>query len=595
MPRPRVLIDFTSTAADGGALRCAFGEPLHVLSAEHPHDVREVLDAAEAEARAGRWCVGFVRYEAAPVFEPRAAVHADNADRHTHGPLAWFGVFDEALPWSDDEAAGHYGPLQWQASLDEPEFSRRVERIHQAIRDGEVYQVNLTAPLHSRFDGDPLALFHALRRAQPQAYAAFVDLGERQLLSVSPELFFDWRDDRLLARPMKGTAPRGATPAEDRALADGLRASEKERAENLMIVDLLRNDLARLSTPFGVHVDSLFDLRPWPTVWQMTSDVVARTRAGLTLSDVFTALFPCGSVTGAPKLRAMHWIHMLEDGPRGVYCGALGVLQPGGAATFNVPIRTVALHGGRARCGIGSGITIDAGAEAEWREWQHKRGFLERAARPFELLQTLRLQDGVLPHAPLHLQRLQAAARHFGFRCELPQAQALLDDIASAHARGSWRVRLLCDALGRLRAEAFTLPPTAQPVQVRLADRPIEAPPEFLRHKTRRREAYEALAPQDPTVFDTLLWNPRGELTEFTRGSLVAELADGRLVTPPLGCGLLDGVGRALALAGQGPEGLPPGTPAEEAVLERAALARVRRLWFVNALRGALQVRLVTP
>jgi para-aminobenzoate synthetase/4-amino-4-deoxychorismate lyase len=590
MNRPRVLIDFTGAAADGGDLRYAFGEPRHVLQATRLQEVRGVLDAAEAQARAGRWCVGLLRYEAAPAFEPKAAVHPSAAHDL---PLAWFAVFDEALPWPQGDAAhdrAGYAPLQWHPSLDSATFSERVTRIHQAIREGEVYQVNLTAPLHSRFDGEPLALFHALRRAQPRAYAAFIDLGHQQVLSVSPELFFDWREGRLLARPMKGTAPRGATPQEDHAQAQALRNSDKERAENLMIVDLLRNDLARLSAPFGVRVDSLFDLRPWPTVWQMTSDIVARPRAGLSLSDVFAALFPCGSVTGAPKQRTMHWIRQLEDGPRGVYCGALGVLQPGGAATFNVPIRTVVLQGGQARCGIGSGITLDAGAEAEAHEWRHKRGFLERAAQPFELLQTLRLHAGVFPHAPLHLERLQAAARHFGFVSDGGAAQAALAGIAEAHATGTWRVRLLCDAAGRLRAEAFALPPTAQPVRVQLAPRPVEAPPDFLRHKTTRRDHYEALAPQDPALFDTLLWNAEGELTEFTRGSLVAELADGRRVTPPLRCGLLDGVGRALALAGAGPQGLPPGAPVQEAVLPRETLPRLRRLWFVNALRGALEV-----
>jgi para-aminobenzoate synthetase/4-amino-4-deoxychorismate lyase len=589
MTRLHVLIDFTGAAADGGDLRCAFGAPVRVFAATRLDEVRGVLDEAQAQARAGRWCVGFLRYEAAPAFEPRAEVHAMGGD--DAGPLAWFGVFDQPLPWTGDESEGAYEPMQWHGALDEPAFAARVARIHQAIGDGEVYQVNLTAPVHSRFEGEPLALFRALRRAQPQAYAAFVDLGERQVLSVSPELFFDWRDGRLLARPMKGTAARGATPAEDRRQAEALRASPKERAENLMFVDLLRNDLSRLAAPFGVRVDSLFDLRPWPTVWQMTSDVVARTRAGLGLWDVFAALFPCGSVTGAPKLRAMHWIRALEDGPRGVYCGALGVLQPGGAATFNVPIRTVELRQGRARCGVGSGITLDAEASAEWREWQHKRGFLERAAHPFDLLQTLRLLDGAMPHAPLHLQRLRAAADHFGHRFDASVAQALLDGVAAAHPRGPWRVRLLCDAAGRLRAEAFPLAPTPQPVRVQLASRAIEAPAEFLRHKTTRREAYEALAPGDPEVFDTLLWNADGELTEFTRGSLVAELDDGRRITPPLSCGLLDGVGRALAL-GARLEGLPPGAPLQEAVLRREQLPRVRRLWFVNALRGALAAQL---
>jgi para-aminobenzoate synthetase/4-amino-4-deoxychorismate lyase len=334
-----------------------------------------------------------------------------------------------------------------------------------------------------------------------------------------------------------------------------------------------------------VQVPRLFDVRAWPTVWQMTSDVTARTREGTSLADVFAALFPCGSVTGAPKLRAMRDIRALEPGPRGVYCGAIGVLQPGGAATFSVAIRTVEVTDGRARCGIGSAITADSQAEGEWREWKHKRGFLERASTPFELLQTLRLEQGVLPAAALHLDRLEAAARHFGYRFERAAALRALDAIATRHAQGRWRVRLLVDATGQARAEAFALeaPPT-QALPVRLAPSAVDAPLEFLRHKTTRRAHLERLAPTEPGVFDTLLWNEQGELTEFTRGNVIAELEDGRLVTPPLRCGLLDGVGRALALqTGK----------VQEAVLRVEDLPRIRRLRFVNALRGVLRVSLV--
>jgi para-aminobenzoate synthetase/4-amino-4-deoxychorismate lyase len=569
----QALIDFTGAAAEGGALRCAFDAPVRTLAAHDVAQVASVLQEAEQAARAGHWCVGFVRYEAAAAFEPGCALHT------AEQPLAWFGVYERACPWPT-ALPMDYRPLQWRSALQREAFDRRIARIHQAIADGEVYQVNLTAPLVSRFDGEPLALFAALHRAQPDAYAAFIDTGEAQVLSVSPELFFDWRDGRLLARPMKGTAPRGATPSEDAARAAHLLASEKERAENLMIVDLIRNDLSRVAEPFSVQVPRLFDTRAWPTVWQMTSDVTARTRPGTTLPDVFAALFPCGSVTGAPKLRAMHWIRELEDGPRGVYCGALGVLQPGGAATFNVAIRTVAVRGGEARCGIGSGITADAGAQAEWQEWQHKRAFLERAREPFELLQTMRLEQGALPAAELHLDRLEAAARHFRYPFARPLAQAVLQGLAADHASGLWRVRLRLDASGAVRGEAFALAPDEPPLRVRLADAPVEAPAEFLRFKTTRRDHYERFAPREPGVFDTLLWNAQGEVTEFTRGNVIAELPDGRLVTPPLRCGLLDGVGRALALQ--------RGEVAE-AVLRVEELPRLKSLRFVNALRGELR------
>jgi para-aminobenzoate synthetase/4-amino-4-deoxychorismate lyase len=269
-------------------------------------------------------------------------------------------------------------------------------------------------------------LFQALQRAQPGGYAAFLDTGDEQLLSVSPELFFEWREGRLLTRPMKGTAPRGSNPEDDAAQAQALRRSPKERAENVMIVDLLRNDLSRIAEPFSVNVPRLFHTEALPAVWQMTSDVEARTRAGCTLADVFAALFPCGSVTGAPKVRAMRAIRELEAGPRGVYCGAMGVLRPGGGATFNVPIRTVSLRGKEARCGIGSGITSGSVAEAEWQEWRHKRAFLERASAPFEILETLALEAGRLRNLDEHLARMEATAAHFGTPWDAMQLHACL-------------------------------------------------------------------------------------------------------------------------------------------------------------------------
>jgi para-aminobenzoate synthetase/4-amino-4-deoxychorismate lyase len=570
-------VDFVGAAADGGALRQAFGRPLECLLARTPAEVAALLDRAHALAQQGRWCVGFVRYEAAIAFDPACRTH--EAD----GPMAWFAVYDQPVAWPAQRAAPAV-PLAWQGSLQRGAFEGAVQRIHLAITEGEVYQVNLTAPWHSRFDGDPMALFQALHRAQPQAYAAFVDTGEEQVLSVSPELFFDWRNGRLLSRPMKGTAPRGATPEDDAALAAGLLASEKERAENLMIVDLIRNDLSRVAQPFSVQVPRLFERRAWPTVWQMTSDVTALTRPGTTLAEVFAALFPCGSITGAPKLRAMHWIRQLEAAPRGVYCGAIGVLQPGGAATFSVGIRTVVLCDGQARCGIGSGITIDAQAEAEWREWQHKAAFLQRASQPFDLLQTLRLERGSYPALPLHLVRLAEAAGHFGRSFDEAAARQALQREAQAHPAGTWRVRLLVDGRGQAATQAFALEATLQPVHVQLAAAPVTAPLEFLRFKTTLRQHYDAHAPVAGAAFDTLLWNADGEVTEFTRGNVLALLDDGRWITPPLRCGLLDGVGRALALQ-QG--------RAVEAVLRVDQLPRVRELRFVNALRGELRTTLI--
>ena len=583
-------IDF-SDPQDSAAprLRHAFGTPRAVLAAHAPGQVRAVLDAVQAAAEQGRWCVGYLRYEAAPAFDAALAVHP--AD----GPLAWFAVHDAPLPlpWPEDDSA-QAARVEWLDTCPRPAFGAAVAHIQQAIAAGELYQVNLTAPLLGEWadapeEGAAQALFAALQRAQPGGYAAFIDTGDEQLLSVSPELFFDWREGGILARPMKGTAARGATPEMDAVQADTLRASPKERAENVMIVDLLRNDISRIAEPFSVRVPRLFHTEALPSVWQMTSDVQARTRAGTSLADVFGALFPCGSVTGAPKVRAMQMIRTLEAGPRGVYCGAIGVVRPGRdgqgiSATFNVPIRTVTIKAGELRCGIGSGITSGAEMDAEWQEWRNKRQFLERASMPFDLLETLALEGGQWRHAVEHLERLAGAAAHFGYAWDAAQVEHCLHELAQAHPQGLWRVRLLLDAQGRPRAEAFVMDASPAQVRLQLADRPLlDAHGEFVRFKTTHRAHYDAFTPTAPGVFDTVLWNAEGEITECTRGNVAMQL-DGRWVTPPLVCGLLPGVGRSLALR----EGR-----LVEAVVRVDDVPRVQGWAFLNSLRGWIGAEMV--
>ncbi len=571
------LIDFCAPQTDpAAALRCAFESPCQTLVAQRQEQVRPLLDAVDALARQGRWCVGYLRYEAAPAFDAALAVHAPD------GPLAWFGVYERAQAWPADRPRAP-AEVQWHSGIARAEFDRQMERIHQAIAAGELYQVNYTAPLHGAFRGDPQALFMALRRSQPDGYAAYLDTGLEQVLSVSPELFFDWHEGRILVRPMKGTAPRGANAQEDALLMRKLRSSPKERAENVMIVDLLRNDLSRIAQPFTVKTPRLFQVQTLPTVFQMVSDVVASTRDGTTLSDVFAALFPCGSITGAPKVRAMQLIQTLEPQPRGIYCGAIGVVRPGGHATFNVAIRTVTLQGAQARCGIGSGITADATAADEWQEWRHKRGFLERASQSFELLETLRLEDGCLHNASAHLARMARAALHFAYPFDAEKLKRLLQQLAASQPQGLWRVRLQLGADGQALAEALPLPATPTPVLLQLAECAFEAADgEFVRFKTTRRAHYEAFAPTEAGVFDTLLWNRHGEITECTRGN-IALLLDGRWVTPPLRCGLLDGVERERYLQQQ---------RLVEAVVRLADLPRVQALAFVNSLRGWVEARL---
>ncbi len=588
---PGTWIDFTQPRAAGNPrLRGRWGAPARVLVAHHIDEVKPVLEAVHAAAEAGHWCVGHVRYEAAPAFDAALQVHA--AD----GPLVWFEVHDGApSAWPPAEAAGPAeARATWLPTLARPDFDAAIARIHQAIGDGELYQVNYTAPWMGTVTGEGAALFDGLLRAQPGGYAACFTAGDEQVLSVSPELFFDWQASAaggsILARPMKGTAARGATPALDAAAAERLRASPKERAENVMIVDLLRNDLSRIAEPHTVRVPELFHTQALPTVWQMTSDVQARTRSGLRLPDVFAALFPCGSVTGAPKVRAMQLIRELERQPRGIYCGAIGVVRPdcngGIAATFNVPIRTVVMRGTQARCSIGSGITASAEAGAEWQEWLHKQAFLARASEPFEVLETLALVDGVYRHQAEHLARMAEAAQHFGYPWQPAAVHVCLQALAAQHGSGPWRVRLLLDRFGQPRAEAFALQPTATPVRLQLATRPLaEAHGEWVRFKTTRRAHYAAFAPApDSGIFDTVLFNAEGEITESTFGNLAMQMDDGRWLTPPLACGLLPGVGRAVALR----EGR-----VQEGVVRVQDLHRVRRWAFINSLRGWLDAELI--
>ena len=582
----RVALDWA--CPDGGqAWRYGFDEPMAVLQAERLDQVRPVLDAVHAHAQAGRWCVGYVAFEAAPAFDDAFVVHASPS------PLVWFAVFDQAQPFPTSAGRDVSTPLAHWSIPDghaaRTVFEADMAHIHQAIATGEFYQVNYTRVWQGRLlRGSPWAYFNALRCAQPGGYAAYLDTGDVQVLSVSPELFFDWDGARLLCRPMKGTAARGDTSQSDEAHAHALRTSPKELAENVMIVDLIRNDVSRIAQPFSVKVPRLFHLEALPTLWQMTSDVCAHTRAGLTWVDAFAVLFPCGSVTGAPKVQAMKAIHALEQEARGVYCGAIGVVRPGGAARFSVAIRTVTVQVKSLRCGIGSGITASATAEGEWREWQHKRRFVLRASEPFELLETFALDSGCVRHAADHWARLTQAAAHFGWVWGPSEQAALAQQVQAlqkTHSSGLWRVRCLVNADGLARLEAFALDPS--PPSVRLAwarQALVQADSEFVRHKTTRRAHYDALTIRSPSIFDTLLYNTAGEVTECVRGNIAAYIK-GRWVTPPLVCGLLPGVGRAVALR----EGR-----LVEGVIRRDALADVTAWAFLNSLRGWLPATVET-
>jgi len=573
-------IDFPHS---GERLRPVFAEPLELLVAGSVAEVPQLLARVEAHARAGYWAVGFVAYESAGAFDAALSTH-DPVDGL---PPAMFAVYRGTAPAARQRGDWMCGA--WRNIAGREQFDADVAAIRQGIADGDFYQVNYTTRLRAPFRGDSLAFFDALRASQASAWCAYLDFGRWQICSVSPELFFDWRDDdgagrALISRPMKGTAARDDDPEKDGAAAIALRQSAKECAENVMIVDLIRNDLSRVARLGTVAVPDLFTVESWPTVWQMTSTVACRTRDGTTLGEVFAAAFPCGSVTGAPKAAAMAAIARLETAPRGIYCGAIGIVKPGGEAVFSVGIRTAVVDAERAvaECGIGSGIVADSTATAEYAEWQSKRIFLDRACPEYELLETLRLHRGRYWLQPGHLARMARSAGALGFPFDGELIVGVLAAAADRHRTGDWRVRLRLAIDGAARVEAFPLEPRPAAATVAVAASPVDSTNPWLRHKTTRRGLYESLAATKEGIFDTLLHNERGELTEFTRGNLVVEF-DGRLVTPPLECGLLPGVYRHVLLARK---------RVREQIVTLGEIEHATALWFVNSVRGAVAVRL---
>ncbi|SHG16108.1 aminodeoxychorismate synthase component I [Geodermatophilus nigrescens] len=570
----------------GEALLCP--PPSRVLTAVHPDEVAGVLREVHDATEAGSWAYGYVAYEAASGLDPRLP---GGPTPPGQPPLVWFGLCGEPTrvePVRPPAAAAPPGPA-WRPDRTDAEHAHAVAVVRERIAAGETYQCNLTDRLRSPAAGDPGALYARLALAQRGAHNAYLDLGRHVVAGASPELFFEWAGDVVRTRPMKGTAPRGRTTAEDTERSRALLASAKERAENLMIVDLLRNDLGRVAEVGSVVVDELFALERYPTVWQLTSQVSARVPAGTTLLDLFTALFPCGSVTGAPKRATMRLIGELEPAPRGVYCGAVGLVGPPSApvrARFSVAIRTAVVDRatGGAVYGAGGGITWDSDPARERAELHAKAVVLTHDVTEHRLLETLALTaGGELRHAARHLARMGDSAHWAGFRFDAAAALAALHR-AVAGCAGPARVRLLLSRDGDLDVEVGPAPPPpAGPVRLALSDDPVDDADPWLQHKSTRRDVYLTRALAHPEADDVVLVNRRGELTETTTANVALRLG-GRWWTPPTSSGCLPGVERARLLE----HGL-----LAERVLTVADLHAAEEVAVLNSLRGRRPAHLV--
>ena len=552
-----------------------------------------VFSALEAASAQGEWVALAVDYSLGACFE--VAVPRSSAE----SPVLRAWVFAQ-VQYLDAGAVADFlagrlagisehdkvcGVAELASSLDVSNYVAKVEQIRHWITEGDCYQINFTFPLDFRIYGHPLALYARLRERQPVRYGAYIATPEETLLSFSPELFFERTGSRVVTRPMKGTAPRGATPEEDALRRSALLASEKERAENVMIVDLLRNDLGRLALPGKVRVDALCEAEAYPTLWQVVSTVSADLPEAR-LFDLFRALFPCGSITGAPKIRAMQCIAALEEASRGLYTGALGWLAPSGDCRFNVAIRTLEVASdGRAKLGVGSGIVIDAKPENEYAECLLKARFLTGYDPGFELIETLRMEHGECPLLALHMQRLADSASALGFSCDLQSIRAALSEQVSGCDAGVFRIRLVLAHDGCYRIDVAALAEENRLWRVVLADEPLDAGDYLLRHKTTARSRYDrALAGLPEGVFDAIFFNARGEVCEGARSNVFVE-RDGKLLTPPLSSGLLPGVMRRSLLASG---------RAVEQVLTRDDLLGATTLYLANALRGLFKVSLKT-
>lgn len=568
-----------------------FTTPERILSCTRLEEIPSVLEAAEHAAAQGHHCAGYLAYEAGFAFEEKLRAPPFTPPAV---PLVWFGVYGPPQELSREAAlAALTAAPTRQNSEDAPSglrldgFDMTREAYAQAfaaIRDhlakGDIYQANLTMRGRGTWHGDPAMLFRRLIAAQPVGHAAFLDLGSHSVLSLSPELFLERQGARLQSRPMKGTAPRGSDPAEDRTIAAELAADEKSRAENMMIVDLMRNDISRICDPGSVQVPKLLEVERYRTLFQMTSTVEGRVTPGTGFAACMARLFPCGSITGAPKLRAMEILRQLETGPRGIYTGSIGCLEPSGDFRFNVAIRTlVAARDGSFEIGTGSGLVFDSRSEPEYEECRLKLTFLERSAPDFALFETMAWHpdDGYLL-LERHLGRLEDSAAQLGFVCPPGAIRAALAQRA-AHFDAARRVRVQLEPDGRFSVTDAALAPTPPRWRAVLAESPVEAPLPLLRHKTTARAHYDETRTRlaaDTCCDEVLFFNADGFLTEGSISNLFIARG-GHLLTPALRHGLLPGTLRAALLDSR---------RAHEADLTAADLARADRIYFGNSVRG---------
>ncbi len=555
----------------------SFSKPRKIYSIERLEQVLTTLEQIEFQVQEqGLWAAGWISYEASPAFDTALITHPPG-----EFPLLWFGLFEKCEfidldQWVSSDHVNVFQQTIWSLNSNLPDYTKKINQIKNEIRDGNTYQVNYTIRQYADLDISAEDVF--LGFAANAKYGAFIDTGRFALCSASPELFFQIDGNRISSKPMKGTAPRGRFLEEDYQLRDELQISEKNRAENLMIVDMIRNDIGRVAYSGSVNVPKLFEVEKYPTVWQMTSTVSAKLDASLV--DILKALFPCASITGAPKANTMKIINQLEPSPRNIYTGTIGFIRPDMSMQLNVAIRTALIDKryNQAEYGVGGGIVWDSSAHSEYQECLTKSKVLSgKGTFIHQLLETLLWtpEDGFFLF-DYHLTRLQRSAEYFDFAVDLDVVTKQLNDSVKDEVQ-SRRVRLLVSRNGEAEVQIKDFKQSSSPrnFRVKLADQPIDNSDIYLYHKTTQRLVYEYFSQRFADFDDVLLINQHGEITESCIANLVLEIA-GKKYTPPVDCGLLNGTYRQYLL---------DHGELTERKLTQVDLERADRCYLVNSVR----------
>lgn len=566
----KTVIDFKELG-----VRQIFTDTIKELKTKDIKEVKHLLAEVDAYQNQGYYAVGYLSYEAAPAFETKFEV-IDGSLMSEY--LLYFTIHEtvqtEPIPLT-------YKPIDlpksWQELTSAEEYKSAIEQIHHHIRQGDTYQVNYTVQLQQNLTADPFAIYNRLVVEQNAHYNAFIQHDDVSIISISPELFFKKDGDRLTTRPMKGTTNRGLTTETDLKQAQWLAQDQKNRSENMMIVDLLRNDMNRISKIGSENVKRLCQVEQYSTVWQMTSTIETQLLPNSSLSDVFQALFPCGSITGAPKIATMEIIKKVEKQPRGVYCGAIGILVPQGPSIFNVAIRTLQLEETKAIYGVGGGITWDSNWKSEYEETNQKAAVLYRQNPKFDLISTGRIHQGKLLFLEEHIKRLQESSRYFDYPLNKEEVKKQVEDLCqSLDFDTDYRLKLSLAKDGELTFEHNQLTGLADDFcQARLVEQtyPLDSP--YTYFKTSYRP-HISLGPHEQ-----IYYNQKKELLETSIGNLVLKIED-QLYTPPIRLGLLNGIYRQNLIANN---------QVTERVLTLDNLKQAQAIYGCNAVRGLYELK----